>query len=926
MITLNRKVRFSQADFTYTGSPNYTEYLFGSIGAKITADIRVEVAWSTEGVNMIFDGTADTIERADGGIGSWINDGFRIGDTVVFTGTVSNNVTTTITDLTDELMSVTAGALTTETVVANAFGETPIIAMDFYPNLIENSASFSLSNLTDRLTSPRYSADTITTDAANPTVMIVTTNSKGWVTPNDSATIYRSSFTNHIQTFVITHTFNITPLFLANQLSNLQNGIPPAAGVYQDRFCLKYVYTIDGKYTAYDPDIPHTTDGNVEFPRGQTGWFNEFINGRPTVWTKKSIFYTDAATSGALTGIDYCKTTTIQCNLTSQVAAGLRYVIHVMHLPTNEDEYVNTDTEYKQNFIFEKAVFTIGSGVVQGENTGDYHFLKDVGSSASVSGNEVSITFTVEFSDALQDILDTKDADNLNYLIFITPSGCVGQGVDACDTILTTNQTALIMDVNTYVCDKDDATLFQVIDEIQFFPYPLCNGIGYSDFTLFPRDTVIIKAQFHVKQGTLLLPITLETLALNITAVRQNNVEEFNLESFTINTSGFLPNGENIQEIYFEQNRDFIIPTGDCRNEISLSRVPTLDIAGYSAYELIYPFKVRWEEWRQLAGANNHFPTPTQNWMVYANQAGWAIKINLESAVKVITQQAPILGNQRALSHTTEFEHIVWGTIKDPCDIPYAVEINTFDTTGVNSYEEVIASDADTKVVATISGDFSGFSESQLYGILTLDAWGVGGVAYSQEIGTRINVDEDGAWYGASSTLKAALVKVDNSTLTLTAFLNYLYLPTDTNQFILAARIGEYREQTSSSGAACLNEIQVDAFTCGELEIIAVMDTNTLVVSGEVVTAELRNVRVENMILEFITATTWTIKAGGEIADRHITSGTTAGNIIKAPTHPYTDSNVGDTIQGDITGTIYSSLIEIDGIGDMQIGCTFIVS
>ena len=89
MITLNRKVRFSHPDFSYSGTA-YTEYLFGSVGLKVNADIRVDVEWKIEAVNMTFDGAADTVEILDG-ISSWITEGFQVGDTIVFTGTVSNN-------------------------------------------------------------------------------------------------------------------------------------------------------------------------------------------------------------------------------------------------------------------------------------------------------------------------------------------------------------------------------------------------------------------------------------------------------------------------------------------------------------------------------------------------------------------------------------------------------------------------------------------------------------------------------------------------------------------------------------------------------------------------------------------------------------------------------------------------------------------
>lgn len=922
MIKLNRKVRFSHPDYD-AGYDNlfaiYTEYLFGSIGLKVNADIRVEVSWGTEDVNMEF--SADgSIERLDGGLSSFILDGFKEGDTFIISGTALNNVTGTINSFSsDGSIMFTDASLVAETIVSSIDGTTPIVSMDFYPNLIENNSAFNLFNLTDRETVPKYYADIITTDSANPTPMIVGTNSKGWVTPADMATIYKSSSsTSILQIFVISHTFTITPLFLSNQLINVQKGLPPAAGSLKDRFCLKYVFTIDGKFTAFDPDPPHTTDGNVEFPKGQTAWYNEFLNGRPTQWTKESLLYYDNATGAGLNAIDYCKVVDVEAKVVCEVFKGEPiYILHVFYLPLDEGRYVNTLTDFKTNFIYERAVVPIGGGTVQGENTGDYHFLKNVVAPFGADPNRTTIDFQIDFSSALVDFFDTTDKDNLNYHIFITVQSSTGGG------ILEINQTALILDTNVYECDKDNPLLFQVIDEWQFFEYPHCNGTGYSNFNLLPMDTVLTKGQFHVKQGTELEPILLKKISVSIDAVRQNGVEEFPLESFTINTSGFLPNCDNVQEIYFEQDRDFIIPLTDCRNTIRLFRVPTLDIAGYSAYEFIYPFKVRWEEWRRLEGANRCFPTPTQNWMIYANQTGWSIKFSVRAELE---EQYPTTDGLAVNPVTTNFEHITWGSIQDPCDIPYAVEFNTYDSTGVNNFEEVIAKDADTFVEATITGDFSGFTVEQLYGILTLDAYGVGGIAYSQDIGTKIAVDEDGVWYGTGSTLMATLTKVSNNTLKLSAFLDYEYLPKDTDQFILSAKVREYRQSSSSSGATCLNEISIDSFACGELEIIEVTSADVIVVRGMVVTGELRNVFVDDMILTFVTATTWTVSQGGTIDANNILSGTVAGNIISAPAHPYTDANVGDTIQGQVTGTLNSSETEINGIGDMQIGCTFFVS
>lgn len=903
MITLNRKVRFSHVDYSYSGT-DYTEYLFGSIGLRVNANIQVVVSWEAAEVDLVFDNATGTITRTDNG--SFLDDGFRDGDGIVITGTASNNGSTApgVITVTEDVIYL-AGVVN-ETVTATIQGATTVTSMDFYPNLIENNSDFSLFNLTDRETVPRYVADEISEDSGSPTVMQVATNSRGWVSAADSATIYKdSSSTPTEQIFIISHTFDILPIFRANELVQLQNGLPPAGTSFKDRFCLKYVYTIDAKFSAYDPTIVHTTDENVVFSNGQTGWFDEFINGRKTTWTKEALSYTDNATGGGLSSIQYCGITDVEARVQGiGNMAETRYMVHVMYLPLNEERYINTLTDWKTNFIYERAFARRDGPTVQGENTGDYHFLKDVTAYSidGLTGSRTRITFKIDFSQVLRDEIDCFDLENRNYLIFITcqnnPSNITG-----------INQTALKMDVNTYACNKDDAELFQIIDEVQFFNYPKFNGIGYSDFILLPRDTVLTKTQFHIKMSYELELITMLNISFNIIAVKENGIDEIILETFTINTSNFTPNCENIQEIYFNQDRDFILPEGDPRKDIKLFRIPQLDIgtgrSGLVAYELIYPFKVRWEEWRRLDTNNRCFPTPTQNWMIYDNESGWSIKVSIKAEV-----EKNILGScSKQNPYTTQFEHIVWGEIKDPCEIPYSVQIDTYEVAGIESYEGVIANDVDTYVEAVFTGDFNGIEASQLTGTLSLDAWGVGGVAYVQEIGDRLDVDEDFVWYGASSTLKATLTKVNNSTVTLSAFLNYLLLPTDTRQFILSASIKYYQQDSSSPDADCLDELFNDLFRCGELVITEVIDGDSFLVSGWVTTRELRNVYIDSMKLTFVSSTSWLIGVSGTIDGRDILDGAIAGgNIIKAPIHPYTNDNVGDTIEGDVSGVVSSGV------------------
>ncbi|MFI5404921.1 MAG: hypothetical protein ACHQ1D_00260 [Nitrososphaerales archaeon] len=548
----------------------------------------------------------------------------------------------------------------------------------------------------------------------------------------------------------------------------------------------------------------------------------------------------------------------------------------------NESEYINTRTDYKTNFIYERAR-VVNNGVdFQGENTGDYHFMKNI-SSSSINGTDAVINLTVDFSNTIKEFFNGKDDNNRNYLIFVT-----------------TGNVSTIIDVNAYQCDKDDASLFQVIDDWQFLEYPNCTNIGYSDFSVIPRDTVLSKGQFYIKQGAFDSPVTLNSISVNIIAT--NSESEIVLESFPINTIQFLPNCDKIQQISFEQERGFILPFNDCRNTIKLNRITTLDITGYNAYEFIYPFKVRWEEWRRLEEASRCFSFPTQNWSVYTNENGWSVKFSIKA-------------NVEQNGYVTEFEHIVWGEIKDPCVIETSADFETFDVTGTREFMDVIAKDQDTLVVANVYGDFTDYEESELYGILGLDAPGVGGISYYQEIGTHIDVDANFVWYGESGSLKAKLTKISDSKIELSAYINYLLLPSDTDEFIFSARIGDYRTTLSSPCETLENALVT--FACAELGIIEVGDADTLIVSGIANAYGRRDVPIDDLVLVRLTDSSWNI-TGGVIDGKEVIAGTVTGVMQSNPQHPYNNDLVGNIILGEMYGQLYLSELICTPVVDVR--------
>ena len=149
-------VTVNSISFKNEFSGERTDYLIGAIGTRITAylDCKAEWSYQADDNNRIrFDGLraffVDADEDATGE--TWASYGFIEGDTIVITGTTSNNGTFTISYFnTNGLSAYFAASFTTETSNAGLItGTTEVTGLSYRYNLIENSASVDYNSLVD---------------------------------------------------------------------------------------------------------------------------------------------------------------------------------------------------------------------------------------------------------------------------------------------------------------------------------------------------------------------------------------------------------------------------------------------------------------------------------------------------------------------------------------------------------------------------------------------------------------------------------------------------------------------------------------------------------------------------------------------------------------------------------------------------------
>jgi hypothetical protein len=236
------------------------------------------------------------------------------------------------------------------------------------------------------------------------------------VTCNDSKINGAGISVDYKQQFTITHYFFITPLALSNQLPNFKQLTTPGY------FPLTYAYGINGYYTS-NPQVQQSISNIV--PNGQACWVDSNNAGTIPEFTLNSITYVDNATGLPLTDLDFSKD--VNVTITVKSYSGLftgagpytQIILSHIYIPLTANDYQNTSSTLRQNFMNDRAIQNVGSVAINGEYYGtNYQVIKKV-VATWIDAYNVTITCTVSYSATIKAFLKLKAASNRNYALFI---------------------------------------------------------------------------------------------------------------------------------------------------------------------------------------------------------------------------------------------------------------------------------------------------------------------------------------------------------------------------------------------------------------------------------------------------------------------------------------------------------------------------
>ncbi len=668
-------INFLDADFNSITTG--VDYLNGSVGDKVTAEITFDVHWeainadvssgnynsATIGVLVTHSGGNTKIIRADGG--NFIQDGFNNFDDIILDDGVTQypvqiaGINTSVPNAgTNNQMNVVGTAIpTSATGNVTIYGITPVTDFDFFYGLPENGTpNNTIISLVDG-SIPKYTSEPTDYTNVTPVALLPNNAISSWVYDlNDQNSTIEGNGTIvdvNRQRFKITHEFYIQPVFSAasplNQgLSDLNTTTSPLSlntpSFFDATKSLKYTFQIEARFTTVVGSssltgLKSTSNGNYDsfIKNGDVGYFDENGNTGVADYSLNSIAYTETLNNTPVQSIQPNAETNVSITLNSASGAfantDSKFIVHVYRTPKEFSTYGNLPTDIKENFLVSRQLLKINDVPTVSGNG----FIKAGATIGLVSFSEAILNFTFLPTFFLSQDNVTADLQAFNndpanvadgYLIFVT---C--QDKDITNKGLS-DKVAVLCDVNTaegISLDEFYNTDGVCETTMLFNDHPTNNALlAFTDYKGWLEDSVVTKSTIRVLKtndnqdvegNTIQNVWNLNNLILKVEA-------EHILDSsrnFVLEESQMFTNGVDVTA-----TRDFILPIASPQNEIIWT---TTDDVTHYEYYLQYPFKIRWEDWKTLAGVDIDF-VPNNDWVQYITSE-WNIKVNLYKEIDV---------------------------------------------------------------------------------------------------------------------------------------------------------------------------------------------------------------------------------------------------------------------------------------------------
>ena len=608
--------------------PQETDTLIGNVGqrTKLIIEFEADIRFTSSDTNKINVVNGNELTR---GSGSWIADGFGVGDAVniialYFVGGNAGSINQSLT-----IISISENTL----IVQNSSGLNPNLQTGLYPqpqfedlgdffsqmsvvkavdfqgcdfkfNLAPNSVinSGSINSLIDG-TAQQYRVDSINVASSTPLPFTKLYDKSG--SEETSTVIFgRGINSDGKHRFTIEHTFDIWGLFEDSENLDVNNLEPPSWFEFQESLFDWIEITLLPDYNDVNQGVQ--LDAKLAAKKGNVGWINENYNGLPCPFKLISKSYLNSQGSN-ISGLNKCGNTTFTYTIQhpNWNDANTKFKVHFFYVPSLSEQYKNKlDFSNFDNLLHsshgQDTVLSVGlnSGIVQGREN-EFGARMDMGDITVTPVPNVGFQITGTFipNSNLSAYLNTLEEDNQRFFIMGT----------SCDPTLNTNITPLsnfVLDGGQFICEEEDAGPYRVNN--QFFEVPFdFDDIESSPLIAWVEDEIKVRNEIRVENANELL----ESVELRLEVENISTGERFFVDNYFIDTSNTInyPVVNGVQQINLDTTRGWKFAPNMEENYVKLCRYVQGDGNGLVCYELLFGFQVRWEDYIQNLTVSTDF-------------------------------------------------------------------------------------------------------------------------------------------------------------------------------------------------------------------------------------------------------------------------------------------------------------------------------
>ena len=716
--------------------------LKGAVGDINTVEFDIFVDFNSRASSVvefnITGGTAyNTIQRDSG---SFIDDGFEIGDSIDYYQDISTTVTAsgrTIIGLSDSLLIFDGAAVASSSAntTAGVNCVTDFLDFDIYLNQAPVSALSNIS-LIDGLV-PYYTVDIDAGGGVQDTSYVTASYEAPYQTSKDSVESVKVKFlqttttnNSYTQSFRVEAVIRVKPIFLDGQLSNFQNVSAP------------YYFSGGDALTEVIKVYPRTNGANENRAvdnssfnsLSYTCWFNDSYSQGNPLYQLDSISYTDQLTALTVDGLQVDRVTEVNIVLegigfnASGLDVDRLYDVLILKLP-NTSEYTLNSNNFDTNFVLDNLT------AARNAASSSSSFIKNlVITAGSPATDKVNIAFDVDFSAAQQALLNTN-----SYYALTVCGGWVKE-----DYV-----TRVLCDVGQYKKDNDVPGLITYSSH-EFLTHPDTVGNGYSDVKRPNEHKFLGIAEFSIdlSAGAVINEIKESLVAYDLVENKY-----FTIEENVFNTENAIVSG-GVQQINIDQTKGYKLADDSLFN---YKKIETgAKVGNDQFYKIQIAHSFNWMDYLALLNADNEFYDNTllndglnQKIERYSGVNGYEIVVFWEfkmSDGSTVTDYRFVSPNLAVYDYEESVETYT------STDIQVFLEDGTTEITGGITKNETMV------IKATFTPDTAFETSDAFYGIFRLEKYQAGGL---NAINERSSIND-------SADLNPILPPVGQSYLTVT--------------------------------------------------------------------------------------------------------------------------------------------------------------